>query len=294
MYCHIKKGFTLIELLVVIAIIALLLAVITPSLKKAKEAARRLYDMSSAHAQTVAWHTYAAENADNLPEAKTADVTGSGNSYNWAFSTSVPNPTWVGIWRGIPDNRKALEAAIRIGTFYPYINMLEVYKCTNHEMYARGRTPGDGMARDPEKRIRSYSIVDAINGTYLKTHSGGDSTVKGGIPFKRMGEIPNAGAQVVFIDEGQETSEGWTIYPDREEWWDLPPIQHNKGGIVSFADNHTEYWEWKDERTIQYVEYALYGKQPSNSLAKDAKTAAVNNRDFQRLQQGVWNIRRGK
>jgi prepilin-type N-terminal cleavage/methylation domain-containing protein len=287
-----KKGFTLIELLVVIAIIALLLAVIVPSLKRAKEAARRAYDMSSVRMQTTAWHAYAVENSDKLAEAKTADIDGSGISYNWSFSTSNPNPTWVGYWRPprSVDNRNALEAAIRMGIFYPYVDTLEIYKCMNHEAYARGNILDVGM----EKRIRSYAVVDSMNGTYLKTHSGGDASVEGGIPFQRLTEIPNTGKQVVFIDEGRESSQGWTIYPDREEWWDLPPIQHDNGTVVSFADNHAEYWKWEDDRTNQYTKYVMYGIKPSDSKAENAKTAAVGNPDFQRLQSGIWGTRRGK
>jgi prepilin-type N-terminal cleavage/methylation domain-containing protein/prepilin-type processing-associated H-X9-DG protein len=274
-----KKGFTLIELLVVIAIIAMLLAVLTPSLRKAREASRRMYCMSSIRMLTTAWHTYATDNSDKLAEAKTTEVvTTSFNQYGW----SIPNPTLTGFWNGSLDNRNALEGAIRIGTFLPYSNTLEIYRCTNHEAYARGSTEL-GM----EKRLRSYSIVDAMNGFYLKSFVG---DLRGGVPFKRLTEIPNTGSQIVFLDEGRETPEGWTIYPDREQWWDEPPTQHDNGSLVSFADGHAEYWKWQDKRTIQFVEWNLYRK----GQAIDATAAAKNNLDFQKLQQGIWGIRRGR
>ncbi len=62
-----KKGFTLIELLVVIAIIALLLAVILPSLRKAKEMAKRVVCSSNLHQLGLAMHGYANENDERFP-----------------------------------------------------------------------------------------------------------------------------------------------------------------------------------------------------------------------------------
>jgi prepilin-type N-terminal cleavage/methylation domain-containing protein/prepilin-type processing-associated H-X9-DG protein len=57
-----KKGFTLIELLVVIAIIAVLLSVIIPSLKRAKEAAKNLICKSNLKSLGVAGLAYLGEN----------------------------------------------------------------------------------------------------------------------------------------------------------------------------------------------------------------------------------------
>ena len=57
-----NKGFTLIELLVVIAIIALLLAILMPSLKKAKELGQRVVCLNSVRQLTLAWRMYANDN----------------------------------------------------------------------------------------------------------------------------------------------------------------------------------------------------------------------------------------
>ena len=61
-----KKGFTLIELLVVIAIIGMLLAIIAPSLKKAKKVARRIVCMSNVRSFSQAFNVYAAEHDDKV------------------------------------------------------------------------------------------------------------------------------------------------------------------------------------------------------------------------------------
>ena len=51
-------GFTLIELLVVIAIIAVLLALLVPSLRKARVATRRLVCQSNLRQIALAWNAY--------------------------------------------------------------------------------------------------------------------------------------------------------------------------------------------------------------------------------------------
>jgi len=62
-----KTGFTLIELLVVIAIIALLLSVIVPSIRKAKEVAKRMICGTNLHQVQIACIAYANEHNDMFP-----------------------------------------------------------------------------------------------------------------------------------------------------------------------------------------------------------------------------------
>lgn len=58
------KGFTLIELLVVIAIIAVLLAILSPALRKIQSVAKRVYCQTNLKQITIAWHLYLDDNND--------------------------------------------------------------------------------------------------------------------------------------------------------------------------------------------------------------------------------------
>ncbi|MCH8913991.1 MAG: prepilin-type N-terminal cleavage/methylation domain-containing protein, partial [Planctomycetes bacterium] len=61
------KGFTLIEMLVVVAIIALLIAILLPSLSKARELARQTICGTNMKEIGTTFYIYQSDNLDDFP-----------------------------------------------------------------------------------------------------------------------------------------------------------------------------------------------------------------------------------
>jgi prepilin-type N-terminal cleavage/methylation domain-containing protein len=57
----VRRGFTLLEVLVVVAVIALLVAVLIPSLARARRQAKQLVCQTNLHSIAAAWHAYFAD-----------------------------------------------------------------------------------------------------------------------------------------------------------------------------------------------------------------------------------------
>ena len=210
-----RKGFTLIELLVVIAVIAILMAILLPALKSAREQGKRAVCLNNLKQLQITWHMYADDNDGKI-------VNGSAS-----WDAGGENP-----WAWIPPRNVSLAEAREIferGALYEYVSMPKFFKCPS------------GV----QGEWATYAIVDAMNG-----HAWGGGLPKG-VYIKHRSDIRQPGSRIVFIDEGRLSFGSWTIYYDEPRWWDPVPLRHGKGTTFSFVDGHAEYRKWTNQQTIE-------------------------------------------
>ena len=126
-----KKGFTLIELLVVIAIIALLLAILLPSLGKAKRLAQFVICKTNLNQYSLAMGMYLNDYEDTYPSAW-GNLNVSGN-----YGGGRPQDCrWHDEEYG-PGSDPKLE-----GTFWPYVDARKTHLCPTFQRVSKTKGAG--------------------------------------------------------------------------------------------------------------------------------------------------------
>lgn len=240
------KAFTLIELLVVIAIIAILMAILMPTLSRAREQGKRAACLNNLRQLTMGWILYADDNDDKVVAANT------GLSSAWT--------RWVNASAPQADRLNGIKS----GNLYRYCSEVKLYRCPT------------GLRGE----LVTYSIVDAMNG-YADMPG-----TKSLMVYHRL-QIRRANERLVFLDEGRLSPNSWTIWYDQERWWDQITARHGDGTNFGFADGHSEYWKWKDPRTLD-VAKADYNWWQGTGRNGDM-SRSPGNEDLHRVQRGVWS-----
>lgn len=172
---------------------------------------------------------------------------------------------WV-YWPGRGASRQQRIQGIEDGLLFQYCPNVKLYKCPT------------GIIDE----LVTYAIVDAMNGYDAIPGAAGKI-------LKTRMEIRSPGGRAVFLDEGRLSPASWTIWSDRERWWDQITARHGDGTNFSFADGHSEYWKWEDPRTIELAEMD-YDWWQNTGRNQDSLVSRLSsgNPDLYRVQKAVW------
>jgi len=246
-----KRAFTLIELLVVIAVIAMLLAILLPSLTLVKRKAAAAVCLVNTKNLSVGWYIYQDENDGRIMSCRDTAVEDNGQYVGW-----------IGIPRDAQDNMQSIVQispavtdedeirGIEVGLLYPYLKGPKVYHC-----------PADTVRRSKYDGTLVYVSYGIPMCLYEYTNAA-DSMYN--MQIKRHGEITSPSDRYLFVESAEtrnwNSSHHFALaspeYTGQSKWgwWGPMAVNHGDSSILGFCDGHSEIRKWRDPYTRERVD----------------------------------------
>ncbi len=230
-----SRGFTLIELLVVIAIIALLMAILMPSLQRAKEQATRVHCVSNVKQLALGWLMYKDEYDGKIVPGHTGIRSKElDDPRDWRNQLQ-----WVDEPPALDSNWELKKAAIGRGLLFIYVGKkVELYRCPADRRHDSSALP---------VAYGTFSISGGANGEYGGNWGYYNATL--------YTEIKRPTTKYILVEEMDTRGlnrGSWQMNPKNKTWTDPVAMWHNKKSTLGFADGHAEMHSWEDQSFIEW------------------------------------------
>ncbi len=211
-------GFTLVELLITIAIIALLMAILLPSLRRARWQAQKAVCQSNLHQISVAWHMYLQDNDDAFYQEPNANWNyGGRQGIAAAYRQDKPlNPYFT-----LPlktDDAAAFRCPSDQGSKYIATPSYYLHYGTSYN------TNEILIGENHLIAVPTYCCEDLIKNLNVRIESG--------VKFSRIG---NTSELILLGDAGWKHR--WWPFSVRAFNWHRKPSWHN----VAYLDGHASF-----------------------------------------------------
>ncbi len=268
-----RSGFTLIELLVVIAIIAILAAMLLPSLARAKIRAQEAVCLSNTKQWGLADTMYVSDNGDKFPYPR----------FQVSNIQDQDNPQWISIatyhngGQGDDVWFNALPAYVGNRPMYvwafdpvPFSDAKSIFTCPTST--SQGSDPGDDTpttdgTKDMIPKLRPL-FGYGMNSKALANEQINDvnailrtSIVKHPSQFVLFSDVRWRSAEAPYFGAADNMLHLATphCYTTRFS------SRHNKGGNITFSDGHSAYYKYSDIVADGIKDPTIApGKDPSN------------------------------